>query len=314
MAHFKSFFRSYGLFFSITLGCCCPFLHEFSELYFAYLLMPMLFFVFVRIHAPIHALHWSHALLLLWNFGFPCLAFLFVRALGSSTEFAMAAFLCAVTPTGTAAPVVMTFLEGRMEYVVLAFLLTTLSFTFGIPFLFPFFYGVETPGLSMVILQKVSGVVLLPMFLAILCRLVYPQSQDWGRKAQDFSFLLWQCLIILICSQMSHSVMVNREVLYAIPPSFLIALSICILNFTAGHFLGGKRFGRECSQSLGQKNCSLTILVALLYATPTIALGPSLYIMCHNTWNAIQIARHEKSKKRLEKERPEKEHTETMGS
>lgn len=291
---FQNFFRSYGLFVSITIGCLSPFLHEISEQYFAYFLMPMLFFVFVRIHAPLRDLHWSHALLLAWNFGFPCVTFWVLKALGFSTDLAMAAFLAAITPTGTAAPVVMTFLEGKMEYVVLAFLLTTLGFTFVIPFLFPLFYGTATPGLSLMILKKVSGVVLLPMILAIVCRWLYPRSQEWGYRAQSVSFLLWQCLIILICAQMAHSVWENSQVLYAIPQVFLVSLLICVLNFAAGFFLGGSRFRHECSQSLGQKNCSLTILVAILYANPAVALGPSLYILCHNSWNAMQIAHHQK--------------------
>ncbi|MDO4628757.1 MAG: hypothetical protein Q4C70_06200 [Planctomycetia bacterium] len=294
---FLKFYRSYGLFFSIAVGCCSPFLHVISERCFAYFLMPMLFFVFVRIQAPFHAVRWSHVLFLLWNFLFPCGVFVFLRFLGFSIDFAMAGFMAAVTPTGTAAPVVMTFLRGNMEYVVMAFLLSTLVFTFAIPFMFPFFYGVPTPGLSMIILKKVAGVVLLPMMLAIFCRLRYPKSQEWGAKAQDFSFMMWQILIILICAQMSHSVLENRVVLHAIPQVFLISVSVCFLNFASGRLLGGKTYSRECSQALGQKNCSLTILVAIMYANPIVALGPSLYIMCHNTWNAIQIAHEQKARK-----------------
>ncbi len=258
--------------------------------------MPMLFFVFVRLHAPLHTLRWSHALMLLWNLGFPCVVFGVLTALGVSKEIAMGAFMCAVTPTGTAAPVVMTFLEGKMEYVVMSFLLTTFAFTFSIPFMFPVFYGVETPGLSLIILKKVAGVVFLPMILALLCRLFYPKSQEWAEKAKDFSFLLWQALIILICAQMSHSLLENHAMIYDIPMVFAISLLVCISNFVAGFFLGGKSFARECSQSLGQKNCGLTIFVAMMYASPMVALGPSLYIICHNSWNAVQIAYHERKR------------------
>jgi len=288
------FFRSYGLFFSITLGWFCPLLYPITEKYFAFFLMPMLFFTFVRIQAPLRAFHWSHLLMLLWNFGFPCVTFGILRTLGFSLDFAMAGFMAACTPTGTAAPVVMTFLDGKMEYVVLGLLLTTLTFTFAVPFLFPLFYGVETPGLSLMILRKVSGVVLIPMVLAVLCRWFYPKSQEWGKKMKDLTFGLWQILIVLICAQMSHSILQDRSVLYAVPQIFLISLTVCTLNFTVGRILGGKKYAAECSQTLGQKNCALTILVAIVYATPIVALGPSLYIVCHNTWNAMQIARHEK--------------------
>ncbi len=293
-----NFYRSYGLFISIATGCLCPFLHVISERYFAWLLTPMLFFVFVRIHAPLHAFHWSHAPLLLWNLFFPCVVFLTLKGIGFSTDVAMGGFMAAASPTGTAAPVVVTFLEGKMEYVVVAFLLTTLGFTFSIPFLFPVFYGVETPGLSLVILEKVAGVVLIPMFLAFICRMVYPKSEEWGYRARDFSFLLWQCLIILICSKMSFSLWENRELLNLVPQAFFISLTVCFLNFAAGRVICGKNFAREASQALGQKNCGLTALVAILYANPLVVLGPSLYIVCHNSWNAVQIARHERQKRR----------------
>lgn len=300
---FRSFFRSYGLFFSITIGCFCPFLHSFAEDFFSWLLMPMLFLAFIRIRAPLRALHWSHALLVLWNLLFPCAAYWTMKALGFSENLAMVAFFCGITPTGTAAPVVMTFLEGKMEYVLLAFLLSTLAFTFGIPILFPIFYGIETPGLSLLMLKKVCGVVLLPMVLALVCRMVYPKSETWGHRAQDFSFLLWQCLIILVCAQMSHGIQSNSGLLYAIPQMFLTALSICTLNFAAGHVLGFPNYRRECSQALGQKNLALSLLVAVLYANPAIVLGTSLYIVCHNSWNAIQIAHHQRAKRKREAER-----------
>ena len=301
-----NFYRSYGLFISIAVGCFCPFLHVISEQYFALLLMPMLFFVFVRLRAPFHAFHWSHLPLLLWNLLFPCAVFWTLRALGFSADVAMGGFMAAVSPTGTAAPVVMTFLAGKMEFVVIAFLLTTLGFTFLIPFLFPLFYGVETPGLSFMILEKVAGVVLIPMVLAVLCRLIYPRSEEWGYRAKDFSFLLWQCLIILICSKMSFSLWENHELLYHVPECLIIAAAVCFLNFAAGYVFCGRKFAREASQALGQKNCGLTILVAITYANPLVVLCPSLYIMCHNSWNAIQIARHERPK--AQKTKPMKSH------
>ncbi|MEG2248861.1 MAG: hypothetical protein RSB88_08120, partial [Akkermansia sp.] len=50
---------------------------------------------------------------------------------------------------------------------------------------------------------------------------------------------------------------------------------------------------RECSQSLGQKNTTLTIFLAMIYApSPIAALGPTFYVLWHNLWNAWQLHRH----------------------
>jgi BASS family bile acid:Na+ symporter len=34
--------------------------------------------------------------------------------------------------------------------------------------------------------------------------------------------------------------------------------------------------------------------LALTYATPLVALGPTIYVLWHNLWNAWQLYRHDK--------------------
>jgi BASS family bile acid:Na+ symporter len=55
--------------------------------------------------------------------------------------------------------------------------------------------------------------------------------------------------------------------------------------------LGGREYPREASQSLGQKNTTLTIYLALAYANPLVALGPTCYVIWHNLWNSWQLHR-----------------------
>ncbi|MDD5351020.1 MAG: hypothetical protein PHQ12_12480, partial [Chthoniobacteraceae bacterium] len=72
----------------------------------------------------------------------------------------------------------------------------------------------------------------------------------------------------------------------------LTAAVICAVNFALGWKLGGSGgMSREVSQSLGQKNTMLTIWIALMYANPLVALGPTFYVLCHNSYNAWQLAR-----------------------
>jgi hypothetical protein len=62
--------------------------------------------------------------------------------------------------------------------------------------------------------------------------------------------------------------------------------ALVILHWGA---IGGRGLVRECSQSLGQKNTTFTIFLALTYGRPLIALGPTCYVIWHNLWNAWQL-------------------------
>jgi bile acid:Na+ symporter, BASS family len=64
-----------------------------------------------------------------------------------------------------------------------------------------------------------------------------------------------------------------------------------VVNFSLGYLIGGRTFAREASQSLGQKNTTFTIYLALTYASPLIALGPTFYVVWHNLWNSWQLHR-----------------------
>ena len=76
----------------------------------------------------------------------------------------------------------------------------------------------------------------------------------------------------------------------------LIALLICAANFAIGHWVGEKNYKREASQSLGQKNTTLTIYLALVYAGPLVAMGVISYVLWHNSYNAIQFFFHDRKK------------------
>ena len=65
----------------------------------------------------------------------------------------------------------------------------------------------------------------------------------------------------------------------------------CAGSFAIGRLLGGSEFRREASQSLGQKNTSFTIYLALAHVSPLVALGPTFYVLWHNLWNAWNLHR-----------------------
>lgn len=76
---------------------------------------------------------------------------------------------------------------------------------------------------------------------------------------------------------------------------YLPALVICIVNFGVGRLIGGKRFGLEASQSLGQKNTMFMLWFSLSFLNPLVALGPVMYLVYHNTYNSYQLYRKERA-------------------
>jgi BASS family bile acid:Na+ symporter len=80
-------------------------------------------------------------------------------------------------------------------------------------------------------------------------------------------------------------------------PIALVALVICIINFSLGALIGGRQHWQEASQALGQKNNSFVIWVALTFINPLIAMGPTFYVLYHNLYNSFQIYLFEKRNK-----------------
>lgn len=288
----KRIYRTGGLLGAITLGLLCPWLHGMQFLV-QYLLMGMLFFVFLRVHAPLHATHRSHFLLLAWNIAVAPLAYEVVTLCGGCHDLALAAFLAGLSPTGTAAPVVMGFLEGNIEYTVMSFLITTFSITFIIPILLPPFLGTATPGLSVAIFHQVAGIVFLPLVLALILRKTVPSSRRWSTypAIQNLSLGLWMGTLSLMVANASFFIQQHETSYWFLFEVLVTTAIVCLLNFTVGYFLS-RKYHHESSQSLGQKNTAITFYVAVTYANPAVALGPCTYILWHNLWNAIQMGTH----------------------
>ncbi len=79
----------------------------------------------------------------------------------------------------------------------------------------------------------------------------------------------------------------------------LTAGILCAIMFAIGKSIG-RRHGDAITagQSLGQKNTTLSIYLALTYASPIAALGPTFYVLWHNLWNAWQLYRASERKRR----------------
>jgi BASS family bile acid:Na+ symporter len=282
------FLRTAALLLSFIVGALIPQAHALAWL-IRWLIMGMLFIVFLQTRLSREALRASHGWLLATNLAMGFVAWGVGWVVGGR-DVALAAFFCGITPTATAAPVIVSFLRGRVDYVVAAFLLTNVVIAALLPALLPLVLGRAAPTVFADILGSVGLVVFVPMAAAWLVRTLHPAAAAWPKRLSNVSFGAWVAALFLITARVSEFFHTHAD----LPRSHLveiaaISLVVCVANFALGRLIGGKQFAREASQSLGQKNTTFTIYLALTYANPLVAFGPTCYVLWHNLWNSWQL-------------------------
>ena len=283
--------RTASILTAIVLGALLPQAHAVAWL-IRWLVIGMLFVVFLQTRLSREALHRSHGVLLAANFALGFAAWGAGWLLGGR-DVALAAFFCGITPTAIAAPVIMGFLGGRVAYVVAAFMLSNLTVAASLPVLLPFVLGRPTPDAVVQVTRSIGGVVFAPFVVAWLVRRFHPDAAAWPKKLGNVTFGMWVAAIFLITANASdflrHQAGLPRAVILEIAA---VSLVVCVASFSLGRLIGGREFGREASQALGQKNTTFTIYLAMTYASPLVALGPTFYVLWHNLWNSWQLHRH----------------------
>lgn len=284
------FARTAAILSALTLGALLPQAHVLAGA-IRWLVMTMLFLVFLQTRLSRAALSSRHLTLLAANVAVGFAAWSLGSLVGGR-DVALAGFFCGITPTAIAAPVIISFLRGRVDFVIAAFLLTNVAIAALLPLLLPIVLGRATPEAFGQVLGSVGLVVFTPMAAAWIMRALYPPAAAWPVRLRNASFGMWVVSMFLISANASDFIRRNADT----PQRLLveiaaISLVVCVASFALGRVIGGREFAREASQSLGQKNTTFTIYLALAYASPVVALGPTFYVVWHNVWNSWQLHR-----------------------
>ena len=275
------------------IGAMLPQFHSLSGLVQP-LLMVMLFFAFMDVDFKPSAFPKSVAAVSMANI---IIAFVGYTLLAPfDTTLAISAFMTAIAPTAIAAPVIIGFLRGKVEYVVASVLLTNLANAIIIPLALPSLIGKQVHITVWDVLQPVLFVMFVPLILAQLAVRTPAPIQAVIRRAKAFSFPIWLANLFVISANASDFLR-NRSTdsLSTLGSIALVSLVICVINFSLGAFLGGKLYRQEASQSLGQKNLSFVIWISLTFINPLVALGPMFYILYHHLFNSWSIYQFEKN-------------------
>ena len=271
----------------MVLGMLLPGFHVLS-FFIQYLLMVMLFYAFLDVEVRPGTFPKSVLWVLLANVAVAFAGYAILARFDDT--LALVAFVTGIAPTAIASPVIIGFLEGRVEYVAASVLLTNVAVALLVPFALPFVAGTAMRISTWEVLGPVLFVMFGPLALARLARRLPGKAQAVVRKGKVFSFPLWLVNLFLMSAKAADFMRAELSApLTTLLWIALVSLAICAVNFGLGALLGGRIYWQEASQALGQKNNSFVIWLALTFLTPLIAMGPTFYILYHNLYNSFQI-------------------------
>lgn len=296
MVKIGSFLNTQGkglsLLLTMLVGAFIPQAHGLTFLV-QYLLMVMLFFAFLGLDFKPETFQKSVIWVVLANVG---VAFLWYAILiRFNITLALAAFMTAIAPTAIAAPVIIGFIGRRVEYVAASVVLTNIANAMIVPLALPSLLRANIQISIWEVLQPVALAMFVPLILSRLVTLLPFGVQDFVRRGKAASFPIWLVNLFIISANASD--FLRNGNIEAVPMLMMIAfvsLVICVFNFGLGALLGGRSHWQEASQSLGQKNLSFVIWIALTFINPLVAMGPTFYILYHHLYNSWSIYQFER--------------------
>lgn len=279
--------RACGLVGAMLAGALTPQAYGLAN-YVPYFVFAMLWLAFLD--APLHRKMVTrlHLAIVLTLVGLALLSFFVL--LPFDRRFATVAFMIAITPTATAAPSVISLLGGDAAFVAVSVLLTHLTVSLFIPFFLPHLVDAKTGVNIRDLVIPSMKVAVLPMLASLPCRLLPSGIYKNLLHLKKWTLVLWCSVLFMVTSKASWFVRTSGSATtHDLLIITAIAATICTISFSFGRFLGGTEHPKEGSQCLGQKNTLLTIWISLHFLNPFIALGPTIYVVCHNLFNSWQI-------------------------
>ncbi len=289
--------KGLSLLLTMLIGAFVPQAHVLSSL-IQYLLMAMLFFAFLDIEFKPQSFQKSVLWVLLANVAVAFVVYAILVPF--DLTLALAAFMTGIAPTAIAAPVIISFIGREVEYVVASVVLTNIASALIVPLALPSLLGAEIQISVREVLQPVLIVMFVPLILSRFVKFLPDSVLALTRKGKTFSFPIWLVNLFIVSAKASDFLRNdNTDSISTLAIIAFVSLVICTLNFGVGALLGGRSHWQEASQSLGQKNLSFVIWIALTFINPLVALGPMFYLIYHHLYNSWSIYQFEKRRVRV---------------
>jgi len=211
-----------------------------------------------------------------------------VKLFSLPREVLLGGAIIALCPPANAAPAMAKMLGGSASLALKIFLSGNLIACFSIPIVFGYLTGIEASlyEVALKIFNTIQPIISIPLAFALGMRAFYPELADRAARYQKYTMVVWTVSVFLILAKASMDI---RAMGFAelwesgkLPMMAAVSLVLCILQFALGWYCERGRRPIEGSQSMGQKNTTLVIWVASLYAGPVVALAPTCYVVWQN--------------------------------
>lgn len=204
-----------------------------------------------------------------------------------------AVLTCIIGPSAAAAPVVVGKLGGNISTMTTYTLISAFLSALLIPVVFPLLeqtVHVDFLSALLIILEKVSMVLLLPLALGWLIQHYMEPLRQWVVAQPNLSFYSWAVSLSITTGITVKNIVHSQSSLLLL---FLIAfatLVLCFVQFAIGRGVG-RCLGEEVNagQALFQKNTGLSIWVAYMYLSPVASIGAGCYVLWQNIINSLEI-------------------------
>lgn len=260
----------------------------------------MLFVSFCKVRLRDLRLSWLHILLIIFQVVSTPLVYYMLMPLGS--DIAQGGMICFLAPVAMGAVAVVAILGANIITLISYTLICNLVMTLMIPLYLNIFGNGECDFSQ--ILWRVLPLLLIPMLLSQGLKYSWSKGAVWVGEQVQASFYLWIGSVSITLARTARYIVDDGINLSFTDLLILggVALVACLIQFQLGHIVG-RRFGEEIvgGQSLGQKNTVLAVWLAQSFLSPTSSLIPTAYIIWQNLINSIQIYRHDRSKRGIEK-------------
>ncbi len=215
-----------------------------------------------------------------------------------------AVLTCIIGPSAAAAPVVVGKLGGNISTMTTYTLISAFLSALLIPVVFPLLeqtVHVDFLSALLIILEKVSMVLLLPLALGWLIQHYVELLRRWVVSQPNLSFYSWAVSLSITTGITVKNIVHSQSSVLLLLLIAVATLVLCFVQFIIGRGIGRwlgerQRVGNGTSgievnagQALFQKNTGLSIWVAYMYLSPVASIGAGCYVLWQNIINSIEI-------------------------
>lgn len=281
--------KTFLLLLAIIGGILFPYGDKFTFL-IRYFLMILLFFAFLDIRIDKKVIQKTHFIILGATVGISIAVYYLIKPF--SEEIAQTAFVTAISPTAIAAPVIISLRKRKVEFVAFSLVLNNIVIALIIPFLLTWIIHTSNNISLSQVLWPVLITLSIPLAVGQAVRFLLPKFWKFLVGWKDSAFYILIANIYVATSDASTYIRSEStsDIMIVIVIG-AISAGLCLFLFSFGYFLGGKEHSVEASQSLGQKNNSFTLWIALTFISPLAALGPVFYILFQNSYISWELYR-----------------------